>query len=394
MPELHSLTSQVKCSYFSTSSGADEYTFIIECSGHMDFPEALREIDGSYTNALSELGLSKETQVFSRLYTSDIENQKEQLAASPLYRRLQRGAVSVIQQASLIGGPIVLFSYHIKNRDGSSFPKKHLKSENNSWRNGIVLKGHNYAMLWNALYAGGGEFDSQLQTDRIFRDLNDSIENHGMTLLGNGIRTWVHVRDIDNHYSGMVKARRVFFAEKDLTQKSRYLASTGIEGASIDTHSLVTVDCMSLSNCVPEQIVRMEALDHLSPTIDYGVTFERGLRVRFGDRSHLYISGTASIDNKGTVLHLSDITQQTRRTLENMKALLEPHGATLSDMAYLFVYLRDPHAIDIVRSIVQRHVPESIPILYTQAAVCRPSWLVEMEGVGIIRDDTPYPVFL
>ena len=74
--------------------------------------------------------------------------------------------------------------------------------------------------------------------------------------------------------------------------------------------------------------------------IKYGVTFERGLRVRFGDRSHLYISGTASIDKNGDVIHVSDVKNQRRQTLDNVKALLSPHGARLKDMAYIIVYLR------------------------------------------------------
>ncbi|MFN2115781.1 MAG: sugar phosphate nucleotidyltransferase, partial [Anaerolineae bacterium] len=53
-------------------------------------------------------------------------------------------------------------------------------------------------------------------------------------------------------------------------------------------------------------------------TIDYGVTFERGIRIRFGDRSHLHISGTASIDKCGEIVHPGDILKQTERTVANI----------------------------------------------------------------------------
>lgn len=104
--------------------------------------------------------------------------------------------------------------------------------------------------------------------------------------------------------------------------------------------SIISLDALSISKLKPEQIVPIDALENLAQTIKYGVTFERGIRVRFGDRSHLYISGTASIDENGKVLHISDVKRQTQRTLENIQALLEPQRASMNDMAYLIVYLR------------------------------------------------------
>ena len=70
---------------------------------------------------------------------------------------------------------------------------------------------------------------------------------------------------------------------------TRFIASTGIEGFSKEVNSLVSFDAFAIKNLKQEQIVRMEAPKNLPPTITYGVTFERGTRVRFGDRSHLHI---------------------------------------------------------------------------------------------------------
>jgi len=137
----------------------------------------------------------------------------------------------------------------------------------------------------------------------------------------------------------------------------------------------------------------MEALDHLSPTIKYGVTFERGTRIIFGDRSHLHISGTASIDNNGQVMYIGDARKQTERTIENVKALLAPHGADLSDMAYLIVYVRNLKDRNKVMEVLERKIPSNIPYLFLEGAVCRPSWLVELEGVGIIPDSSEFSPF-
>ena len=84
---------------------------------------------------------------------------------------------------------------------------------------------------------------------------------------------------LDNHYQNMVRARREYFADHGLTDKTRYLASTGIEGGCHVPERLVTVDSFSIGGLKPGQIVRMEAPTPMSPTIVYGVTFERGRRI-------------------------------------------------------------------------------------------------------------------
>ena len=127
--------------------------------------------------------------------------------------------------------------------------------------------------------------------------------------------------------------------------------------------------------------------------IKYGVTFERGLRVRFGDRSHLHISGTASIDKNGTIMHLNDVRKQTLRTLDNIKALLAPHGAGLNDMAYYIVYVRNFKDRNKIKEVLEKVIPPEIPLLLLEGAVCRPAWLVELEGVALIPDKSDFPPF-
>jgi enamine deaminase RidA (YjgF/YER057c/UK114 family) len=138
----------------------------------------------------------------------------------------------------------------------------------------------------------------------------------------------------------------------------------------------------------------MEALSHLWPTILYGVTFERGLRVRFGDRSHLYISGTASINKEGEVVHVGDAELQTRRAIENVRALLAAQSATLHDMAYVIAYVRNLHDRQRVARVLDEELGRRVPLVFTEAAVCRPAWLMELEGVAIIPDKSEFPPFL
>jgi enamine deaminase RidA (YjgF/YER057c/UK114 family) len=154
------------------------------------------------------------------------------------------------------------------------------------------------------------------------------------------------------------------------------------------------MDALAFGGLGDGQIIKMEALDHLSPTIRHGVTFERGIRVRFGDRSHLHLSGTASIDRYGKIVHPEDVPKQTERTVANMSALLEGQGASIQHLAYIILYLRDASGFEAVKQHLHAFIPREIPLLPVTAAVCRPGWLIEMEGVAIAPDDAPFPAFL
>jgi len=358
------------------------------------FPEALTDLAGRYAAALDAKGLSDSSAVFCRLFLSDILNQKSTLLRSPLYERLRTScALSVIEQKPVGSGPVSLLAYHIRDAN-RAISKRLAHSFPDGWQNQLLVKGRSYSLLLTANQTGGDVFDAHTQTMSAFETLNAIIEENGMRLLENGIRTWIYVRDLDNHYKDMVRARREFFAEHGLTEKTRYLASTGILGMTHLPQKIVSIDSLSVGGLVPDQVLRMEAPTHLRSTIHYGVTFERGLRVRYGDRSHLYISGTASIDPKGDVLHEGHAALQTRRAVDNVRALLAAQSATLDDLVYAIVYIRNAHDRHAVASVLEEELGRRIPIVFAEAAVCRPAWLMELEGVAIVPDENAFPPFL
>ncbi len=388
-----SLGDLVRGSSFRTGEGAGEWYFTVHTPGRSDFSRELEELEGAYRTALDSQGLSGEDTVFTRFYLGDIANQQEALLRSKLYAGASRGAVSVIQQPPLNGGSLSLLAWHVRGREGA-FPVETFPLNGDPRQHASMLSGCNYRLLWAANLFRGGDLDSRGQTGDILNSYHDLLSRYSMDLLGNTVRTWIYVRDIDNHYQGMVEARKSFFHARGLTPQTRYIASTGIEGGSFEVNTLVSFDALAVDGLREEQFVRMEALDHLSPTIRYGVTFERGMRIRYGDRSHLFLSGTASIDRDGNVLHVGDVRRQTERTLENINALLEPHGAGLRDLAYLVVYLRSFKDQERVLEIMRRELPPDLPVLMTLGPVCRPAWLVEFEGVAVIPDRTEFPPFI
>jgi enamine deaminase RidA (YjgF/YER057c/UK114 family) len=395
-------------SSFSSSVGIGEHFLTVFSPESMPLDQALAELLSNYNTLCNENKLDDSTIQFSRVYLSDITNDIEIVKNSEILSKLKKGVVSFIEQSPLNCGPAIL-SYHIKSED-KYFYKKDLIGDTSDARRYMWAPGKNYSLLWSTLNAqmesdtdfkntmpdivkGYQHPDSEKQTNSIFEAITSVYSKYGMNIRNNLQRTWIFVRDIDNNYGGMVKARRELFEKVGLNKNTRYISSTGIEGKSADHSSLVTIDAFGIKNIKEEQIVRIEALQNLSSTISYGVTFERGTRFRFGDRSHIHISGTASIDNKGNILHISDIRNQTHRTLDNVEALLAGQGATISDMKYIIIYLRNPKHYNLIQDILTERIPETVLTMPVFGPVCRPGWLIEMEGQGIMPDTTEFAPF-
>jgi 2-iminobutanoate/2-iminopropanoate deaminase len=120
-------------------------------------------------------------------------------------------------------------------------------------------------------------------------------------------------------------------------------------------------------------------------------SFSRGMRLEFGNIAVLLISGTASIGSNGETLHVGDFRAQTRRTYQNVTALLEAEGATWKDIVRTTCYLRDIDrdyaAFNEERTAFYQQqgldpLPASTGI---QAKLCRPELLVEIEAIAVFR---------
>jgi Putative translation initiation inhibitor, yjgF family len=250
----------------------------------------------------------------------------------------------------------------------------------------VVMEHNGYTHIWTAGQATT-EGDSWSQTDRLLRQYVDILTGYGCKLEKDCIRTWFFVQNVDVNYQGVVEARKKLFTEHGMTPQTRYITSTGIEGRSADHRSSVLLDAYAVKGLSEGQQKILYAPTHLNPTHEYGVTFERGVCVDYGDRSHIFISGTASIDNKGAIVAPGDIVKQTDRMLENIEVLLAEVGADMDDVAQMIVYIRDVADYHVVENIFRtryRHIPKVI----TLAPVCRPGWLIETECIAIKDNDT------
>lgn len=301
--------------------------------------------------------------IMKRYFLSDSTNQQ------PLMRQQKNISVSLIQQQPLDGTKIAAWLYL---QSGVEVREQ----------NGAVVVSHNgYQHLWK-MGMVKNQGDSARQTEELLTEYEAMLSKFNATLAENCIRTWFFVRDVDTNYHGLVVARRDNFIQQGLTEKTHYISSTGIGGSPADTKALVQLGTYAITGLEPEQQHYLYAPTHLNPTYEYGVTFERGTVVEYGDREHVFISGTASINNKGEVVHVGDIVLQTQRMWENVEALLKEGETGWEDVMQIVVYLRDTADYEVVRQLFAERFPH-IPTVITLAPVCRPTWLVEMECIAV-----------
>jgi enamine deaminase RidA (YjgF/YER057c/UK114 family) len=122
-------------------------------------------------------------------------------------------------------------------------------------------------------------------------------------------------------------------------------------------------------------------------------SFSRGMRIDLNGITILLISGTASIDENGTSVHIGDFRAQMRRTFANITGLLASEGCTWHDIVRTSCYLRDIErdyeAFNEERTEFYREqgldpLPASTGI---QAILCRPELLIEIEAIAMFRTD-------
>ncbi len=129
----------------------------------------------------------------------------------------------------------------------------------------------------------------------------------------------------------------------------------------------------------------------LNEAYDYPkkVSFSRGMRVELDNCVMLFISGTASVDEGGESIHPGDIKAQTRRTLTNIKALLESEGADWHDIIRTTCYLADFRTYDdfneVRNTFYEEEGLEPLPAsTCIEARICRAELLVEIEAIAMV----------
>ncbi len=236
---------------------------------------------------------------------------------------------------------------------------------------------HNSKQIWATGMTASGD-DAYSQTQNILQHFINQLDDNGMTLERDCQRTWLFVNDIDNRYAGMVEARNDIFQHEGLTTDTHFISSTGIAGKNALPQSYVMLDAVAYAGLPRERVSYLYASGYMNRTSDYGVRFERGTVIELEDYTQVFISGTASINNKGEVVHIGNVIRQASRMMANIEELLREASCDTSDIQQAIIYLRNISDYKTVAKWFKEHYP-NIPRIIVHAPVCRPDWLIEME---------------
>ena len=226
----------------------------------------------------------------------------------------------------------------------------------------------------------GDGMDFSRQATSMFLKAEAALRLEGLSFR-DVVRTWIYLADIDRDYAALNGVRRQFFASRGVDSPP---ASTGIGGIPDPPDRACGLDLRAIARGGAVQIRPIGAAS-MCEAPSYGSDFSRGMRVDFPDRSVIYVSGTASIDTEGQVVHVGNIEDQVERMLVNVEQVLAGQGAGYLDVVSAITYLKRPEYLDAFRSVAARRgLPGGVPNTICVADVCRPDWLCEMELTAIL----------
>lgn len=362
---LHTL---INVSKFEVEGGVSEYHAILRITNpRLTYTEQVDALLAAYEHLVTK-ELPDSVPILKRFFLSDAANQTNHLLA--LLLEHSSCALSLVEQPPLDGTKIALWVYLQKGVQTRTLPHGDYEISHGAYRH-----------IWSS-YNFNKASKSEYQTRLLLNDYVMRLAEQGCSLAQNCIRTWFFVQNVDVNYAGVVKARNEVFLTQSLTSETHFIASTGIAGRHADSEVKVLMDAYAVDGLQPGQIHHLYAPTHLNPTYEYGVSFERGTYVDYGDRRQVFISGTASINNRGEIMYPGDIRRQTQRMWENVETLLAEAECTFEHVGHLIVYLRDIADYTVVCEMFEERFP-NIPKIYLQAPVCRPGWLVEMECMAV-----------
>jgi enamine deaminase RidA (YjgF/YER057c/UK114 family) len=194
------------------------------------------------------------------------------------------------------------------------------------------------------------------------------------------LRTWCYLDDIDHTYADFNHSRNAFFAVEGV---KRLPASTGIEARLWPLSARCAMDLYAVLNPDAAQVEVMTT-PTLNEASEYGSSFARGMKVDLPDKTVLFISGTASIDERGVTVHVGDVRRQLERMLLNIQELLAAQGASFADLAQAATFLKRSEYMELCELVLEEWGIRDVPNTFVQAGVCRPELLCEMEAVAVL----------
>jgi len=104
---------------------------------------------------------------------------------------------------------------------------------------------------------------------------------------------------------------------------------------------------------------------------------------RAGD--FIFVAGQGPLDPQTGEIKGNTIEEQTKQTLENIKAILQASGADMRDVVKVTVILTNPSSFKPMNEVYKTFFPEPFPARTTYCAeLVLPNMLVEIEAIAYV----------
>lgn len=97
----------------------------------------------------------------------------------------------------------------------------------------------------------------------------------------------------------------------------------------------------------------------------------------------VFVAGQAAVNPETDELELGDIRSETRRTLENIRAILESAGSSLKNVVRVGVFLSDMKNFDAMNEVYREYFPADPPARTTVGASL-PKIKVEIDCIAVV----------
>ncbi|HEU4402673.1 MAG TPA: RidA family protein [Candidatus Polarisedimenticolia bacterium] len=350
-----------------------------------------RQARSMYERLLAGLcahGATARDVVAERVFLSDIGRQAPRLAAIRHEIYGDPGSGSPHPATTWVGQPPArsgllceLQALALLGADGDGLPSRNVEGLPAEGSGRIVDEDGVRHLFLSGVTGGlpGDRLDAASQASAAFLRAEAVLNRAGFSFR-EVVRTWIFLADIGGDYAALNRERRRFFTARGIAPPP---ASTAIGGVPCPPDRALGIDLRAISGTAPPRVTALH-----SPTMNeapsYGSDFSRGMRIDLVDRSILHVSGTASIDTDGRVVHARDIAGQVERMLQNIEALLAGQEIGYDHVVSAVTYLKRSDDVETFRRVAARHgLPSGIPNTLCLAEVCRPEWLCEMEVTAV-----------
>jgi enamine deaminase RidA (YjgF/YER057c/UK114 family) len=303
------------------------------------------------------------------------------------------GLVTYIQGESCYGNPFAGIQlrgfFPSQNGEGVKFFRDGNNIHGRIWNR----KGAKFLQLqsiYGEIISGGQTH--QKQAEEMFRKAEALLKSAGASFR-DVVRTWIYVDKILEWYNEFNSVRNKCYTDFGLLHNGDvdnaediFLpASTGIDGKNPEGASTI-MDILAIAkgSSTEIQVKPLYGVRQRSP-YRYGSAFSRAMKVSESGQNWIFVSGTASINEKGENVYIGDLPSQVKHTVEVVDSLIRPEGVSFSDLCEATVFLKRKSDFSLYQETAKSLGLSDIPAVYLVADVCWDELLFELDAAFVTQ---------